>query len=125
MKLEARQNPGYEVTKDDNGNVIFKSTTPRGGGVGSTRNDIVIWKHHTMDWYQAESLVKEFYSDSGFKGLRGCNPFLTDRLFIYHETNRYEDVYGYKISDLSTDNEKFKFFVQKYINNKLNYVTNV
>ena len=78
-----------------------------------------------MDWYQAESLVKEFYSDSGFKGLRGCNPFLTDRLFIYHETNRYEDVYGYKISDLSTDNEKFKFFVQKYINNKLNYVTNV
>jgi hypothetical protein len=125
MKIEARQNPGYEVTKDNNGNVIFKSTTPRGGGVGSTRNDIVIWSHNTMDWYQAEALVKGFYSDNGFTGLRGCNPFLTDRLFVYHETNVYEDVYDYKISDLDTDDVKFRTFVQKYINDKLNWKFNV
>ena len=63
---------------------MFKSTTPRGGGVGSTRNDIVIWKHDTMDWYQAESLVQGFYSNTGFNGRRGCNPFLSDRLFAYY-----------------------------------------
>jgi hypothetical protein len=119
-KLEARQNPGYEVSKDSGGNVIFKSTTPRGGGVGSTRNDIVIWKHSNMDWHQAELLVKEFYSVDGFKGLRGCNPFLTDRLFVYHETNKYEDVYDYNLSKINTADTKFRQFVQAYIDKKLN-----
>lgn len=121
IKLESRQNPGYEVSKDNEGNVIFKSTTPRGGGVGSTRNDIVIWKHNDMDWYQAEGLVKDFYSDKGFVGLRGCNPFLSDRLFAYHETNSYENIYDYKISDIDTADQKFKDHVQLYINKKLNW----
>jgi hypothetical protein len=121
VKLEARQNPGYEVTKDNNGNVVFKSTTPRGGGVGSTRNDIVIWSHNTMDWYQAETLVQEFYSSKGFKGLRGCNPFLSDRLFAYYETNSYEDIYDHKVSDIDTSAQKFKEQVQAYINKKLNW----
>lgn len=119
IKLDARQNPGYEVSKDSAGNVIFKSTTPRGGGVGSTRNNIVIWKHDFMDWYQAEKLVKEFYSDNGFLGLRGCNPFLSDRLFSYYETNSYEEIYDYKISDVDTSDQKFKNQVQSYINKKL------
>lgn len=121
VKLEARQNPGYEVSKDNSGNVIFKSTTPRGGGVGSTRNDIVIWKHKNMDWYQAESLVKEFYSEKGFVGLRGCNPFLSDRLFAYYETNSYEDIYDYKVSEIDTSDQKFKEQVQAYINKKLSW----
>jgi|GEM_PF-2043882 len=121
VKLEARQNPGYEVSKDSSGNVVFKSTTPRGGGVGSTRNDVVIWKHTSMDWYQAETLVKDFYSDSGFKGLRGCNPFLSDRLFAYYETNRYEDIYDYRLTDVDTSDQKFKNQVQSYINKKLSW----
>jgi len=121
VKLEARQNPGYEVSKDSDGNVIFKSTTPRGGGVGSTRNDIVIWKHKDMDWYQAEDLVKKFYSDEGFIGLRGCNPFLSDRLFAYYETNSYEEIYDYKISNINTSDQKFKDQVQSYIDKKLNW----
>ena len=119
IKLEARQNPGYTVTKDNNGSVVFQSTTPRGGGVGSTRNDIVIWKHNTMSWHQAESLVQEFYGDNGFKGLRGCNPFLSDRLFVYHETNDYQEIYDVKVTSVKTDNDKFKQFVQQYIDNKL------
>ena len=121
VKLEARQNPGYEVSKDNRGNVVFKSTTPRGGGVGSTRNDIVIWQHDTMDWYRAESLVKEFYSNNGFTGLRGCNPFLSDRLFAYYETNNYEDIYEHKVSDIDTADQKFKDQVQSYIDKKLNW----
>ena len=121
IKLEARQNPGYEVSKDSRGNVIFKSTTPRGGGVGSTRNDIVIWKHNTMDWYQAESLVQEFYSANGFTGLRGCNPFLSDRLFAYYETDSYEEIYDYTLSNIDTFDQKFKNQVQSYIDKKLNW----
>jgi len=121
VKLDARQNPGYDVYKDASNNVVFQSTTPRGGGVGSTRNDVVIWKHNTMDWYEAENLVGEFYSDSGFTGLRGCNPFLSDRLFVYHEATNYEDIYDKKISDVQTNDDKFKTFVQTYINNKLNW----
>jgi len=120
IKLDARQNPGYDVFKDANKDVVFQSTTPRGGGVGSTRNDIVIWQHNTMNWYQAEALVKDFYSDNGFKGLRGCNPFLTDRLFLYHETNRYEDVYDKRISDVDTADQRFKDHIKNYINKKLN-----
>jgi hypothetical protein len=125
IKLETKQNPGYEVTKDNNGNVIFKSTTPRGGGVGSTRNNIVIWKHATMDWYQAEALVQEFYSSNGFKGLRGCNPFLSDRLFAYYETNNYEDVYDYNLAKIDTNDPKFKSQVQDYIDKKLSWSYNV
>jgi hypothetical protein len=121
IKLEARQNPGYEVSKDSGGNVIFKSTTPRGGGVGSTRNDVVIWKHNTMDWHQAESLVQKFYSSSGFIGLRGCNPFLSDRLFAYYETSMYEEIYDYRVSDINTSDQKFKDQVQSYINKKLSW----
>jgi hypothetical protein len=120
IKLDARQNPGYDVFKDANKDVVFQSTTPRGGGVGSTRNDIVIWQHNTMNWYQAEALVKDFYSDNGFIGLRGCNPFLTDRLFLYHETNRYEDVYDKRISDVDTADQRFKDHIKNYINKKLN-----
>jgi hypothetical protein len=122
-KLESRSNPGYEVKKDSNGHVIFNSTTPRGGGVGSTRNNVVIWSHKDMDWYQAESLVKEFYSNEGFKGLRGCNPFLTDRLFVYYQNNRYEDLYDFNLSKIDTDDNKFKNFVQTYIDNKLSVRT--
>jgi hypothetical protein len=121
IKLEARQNPGYEVSKDSSGNVIFKSTTPRGGGVGSTRNDIVIWKHNDMDWYQAEALVKEFYTEKGFTGLRGCNPFLSDRLFTFYETNDYTDIYDKKVTSIKTDDEKFKQFVQNYIDKKISW----
>jgi hypothetical protein len=121
VKLESRQNPGYTVTKDNNGNVVFQSTTPRGGGVGSTRNDIVIWKHDTMDWYEAETLVQDFYTDAGFIGLRGCNPFLTDRLFVYHETNDYRDVYDKKVTSIDTDDLKFRQFVQSYIDKKLSW----
>ena len=121
IKLEARQNPGYEVTKDSKGNVMFKSTTPRGGGVGSTRNDIVIWSHTTMDWYTAKSLVQEFYSNNGFAGLRGCNPFLSDRLFAYYGTNKYEEIYNCKVSDIDTGDQKFTDQVQSYIDKKLNW----
>lgn len=120
VKIEARQNPGYNVFKDANKDVVFQSTTPRGGGVGSTRNDVVIWKHNTMDWYEAEGLVKEFYSDNGFNGLRGCNPFLSDRLFLYYETNRYEDVYDKRITDIDTADQKYKDHIKNYINKKLN-----
>ena len=123
VKLETRQNEGYNVYKDKNNNVVFQSTTPRGGGVGSTRNDIVIWDHDTMNWYEAESLVQEFYSDNGFTGLRGCNPFLSDRLFVYHETNKYEDIYDKKISSVQTNDEKFVAFVENYINKKLSWST--
>ena len=123
IKLEARQNPGYEVSKDSRGNVVFKSTTPRGGGVGSTRNDIVIWKHNNMDWYQAETLVKEFYSEAGFMGLRGCNPFLSDRLFAYYKTNSYEEIYDHKISKVDTADINFKENVQEYIGKKLNWIS--
>jgi hypothetical protein len=74
-----------------------------------------------MDWYQAETLVKEFYSDAGFSGLRGCNPFLSDRLFAYHETNCYEDIYEHKIADIDTSDQKFKDQVQSYVDKKLNW----
>jgi hypothetical protein len=121
QKLEARQNPGYEVSKDRNGNVIFKSTTPRGGGVGSTRNDVVIWKHSSMDWYQAQALVQAFYSDDGFKGLVGCNPFLSDRLFPFCQTNRFEDVYDVRINTIDTADQKFNDLVQSYIDKKLSW----
>jgi hypothetical protein len=113
------------VSKDSKGNVIFKSTTPRGGGVGSTRNDIVIWQHNTMDWYQAETLVQEFYSKNGFVGLRGCNTFLSGRLFAYYQTNSYEAIYDYKISDVDSNDQKFRDQVQSYINKKLNWNNNV
>ena len=121
IKIEARQNPGYQVFKDHKGDVVFKSTTVTGGGVGSTRNDIVIWKHNTMNWYQAEALVKDFYSDNGFKGLAGCNPFLSDRLFPFYETNRYEDVYDYNVSKINIADVRFKNIVQSYIDKKLNW----
>lgn len=118
-KLDAKQHPGYEVYKDKNGDVVFKSI--QGGGVGSTRNDVVIWKHNTMDWYQADALVKEFYSDDGVKCLRGCNPFLSDRLFVLYETDSYQEIYDKKISDVDTGDPKFKTFVQNYIDKKLNW----
>jgi hypothetical protein len=74
-----------------------------------------------MDWYQAQTLVQEFYSNAGFIGLRGCNPFLSDRLFAYHETNSYEEIYDYKVSNIDTSDQKFKDQVQSYINKKLNW----
>jgi hypothetical protein len=125
IKLEAKQNPGYEVTKDNQGNIIFKSTTPRGGGVGSTRNDVIIWKHDTMDWHQAEGLVKSFYSANGFKGLVGCNPFLSDRLFPLYQTNKYQDVYDVKINKIDTDDQRYNNLVQDYIDKKLSWSNNV
>jgi hypothetical protein len=124
VKLEARQNPGYEVSRDSDGSVIFKSTTPRGGGVGSTRNDIVIWKHNDMDWHQAKNLVTEFYSENGFKGLRGCNPFLSDRAFALYETNSYEDIYSCRLAGIDTSDQKFKDQVQAYVNKKLSWSKN-
>ena len=117
-------NPGYNVYKDANGDVVFK--TIHGGGVGTTRlNNIVVWEHDTMDWYQAEALVKEFYTDAGFKGRRGCNPFLSDRLFPIYNTNNYEDVYDVYISGVDTADQKYKDLVQSYINKKLNWSPNV
>jgi hypothetical protein len=76
-----------------------------------------------MDWYQAESLVKEFYSDDGFIGLRGCNPFLSDRLFAYYQTSDYEEIYDYKVTDVDTADQKYRDLVQSYINKKLNWNT--
>jgi hypothetical protein len=76
-----------------------------------------------MDWYQAELLVQEFYSDAGFIGLRGCNPFLSDRLFAYHETSSYEKIYDYKLSNIDTDDQRYRNQVQLYINKKLNWST--
>jgi hypothetical protein len=78
-----------------------------------------------MDWYQAQSLVQEFYSDAGFQGLRGCNPFLSDRLFAYHETNSYEDIYDLRLTDIDTGDQKFKNQVKLYINKKLSWNNNV
>lgn len=124
-KLHAKKNEGYEVSRDSNGNVLFKSTTPRGGGVGSTRNDIVIWNHDTMSWYDAENLVKKFYSENGFLGLRGCNPFLSDRLFPYFETTRYEDVYEVRLNAISNSDKKYIDNVQRYIDNKLSWKPSV
>ncbi len=122
-KLDSKEHPGYEVYKDENGDVVFKSI--KGGGVGSTRNNVVIWEHNTMNWYQAEALVKEFYSHNGFNGLRGCNPFLSDRLFPYYQTDNYEDVYDKRLTDLDTNDEKFKELVQDYINKKLSWTSSV
>lgn len=119
-KLDSKEHPGYEIYKDDKGDVVFKSI--QGGGVGTTRKDIVIWDHHNMNWYEADALVKEFYSDKGFKGRKGGNPFLTDRLFRYYETNVYEDIYDNNISDIDTNDVKFKAFVQNYINKKLSWI---
>lgn len=118
-------NPGYHVYKDINGNVIFKSI--QGGGVGTTRlKNIVVWEHDDMNWYQAEHLVKEFYDpEKGYKGRRGGNPFLSDRLFPYFDTTQYEDVYDEYISKVPTDDIKFKNIVQRYIDNKLSWKPNV
>lgn len=117
-KIEARPNPGYDVFKDENGDVVFNSI--KGGGVGATRNDIVIWEHDTMSWHEAEYLVKEFYGDNGFRGLRGCNPFLSDRLFPYYETTNYRDVHGVNLANIDTNDIRYKIFVQSYIDRKLN-----
>jgi hypothetical protein len=118
-KMDVKEHPGYEVSKDENGDVVFKSI--RSGGVGSTRNNVVVWEHDYMNWYQAEALVKDFYTDNGFAGLRGCNPFLSDRLFNFYETSNYEDIYDHKISEVPTDHPKFKKFIQDYINKKLSW----
>jgi hypothetical protein len=120
-KMEVREHPGYDVYKDEKGDVVFKSI--RAGGVGSTRNDIVVWEHDYMNWYQAEALVKEFYTDKGFTGLRGCNPFLSDRLFPYFETDDYRDIYDVRLTDIDTADQKFKDIVQNYINKKLNWIS--
>lgn len=122
-KIDVKEHPGYNVYKDANGDIKFDAI--KGGGVGSTRNNIVIWEHNTMDWYQAEKLVKEFYSEDGFKGMAGCNPFLSDRLFAYYETNNYEEVYDHDLSKINTADPKFKSQVQNYINKKLNWKYNV
>jgi hypothetical protein len=118
-KLDTKDHPGYEVYKDSKGDVVFKSI--QGGGVGTTRKDIVVWQHDNMDWHKAEALVKEFYSENGFKGRKGGNPFLTDRLFRYYETSVYEEIYDKNISDIDTNDQKFKDFVQNYINKKLSW----
>jgi len=118
-KLDSKEHPGYNVYKDEKGDIVFKSI--QGGGVGTTRKDVVIWKHNDMDWFKAEALVKEFYSTEGYKGRKGGNPFLTDRLFRYYETSTYEDIYDKNISDIDTNDIKFKEFVQSYINKKLSW----
>jgi radical SAM superfamily enzyme YgiQ (UPF0313 family) len=118
-KMGVREHPGYEIYKNEKGDVIFKSI--RAGGVGSTRNNIVIWEHDYMNWYQAEAMVKEFYTDKGFTGLRGGNPFLSDRLFPFYETNNYQDVYDCELTSIDTADEKYKDRVQRYIDRKLNW----
>jgi len=65
--------------------------------------------------------VQEFYSDIGFQSLRGCNPFLSDRLFAFYETTSYEEIYNRKVSDVDTSDQKFKDQVQSYIDKKLNW----
>jgi hypothetical protein len=118
-------NPGYKVYKDDKGDVVFK--TIQDGGVGTTRlNNIVVWEHDSMNWYQAKALVNEFYNtETGFKGRVGCNPFLSDRLFPMYDTNNYEDVYDINISEIDTADQKYKDQVQEYINKKLNWKSHV
>lgn len=119
-KLDAKEHPGYEVIKDEKGDVVFKSI--QGGGVGSTRNDIVIWKHKNMDWYKAEYLVKEFYDkEHGYKGRVGGNPFLSDRLFPLYQTSDFRDVYDVHISKVNTNDDRYKAIVQNYINKKLSW----
>jgi hypothetical protein len=118
-------NPGYKVTRDSNGQVIFK--TIQTGGVGTTRlKNIVVWEHDTMNWHKAESLVNEFYDpDLGFKGKLACNPILTDRLFPLYNTSNYEDVYDKNISDVNTADQTYIDQVQQYIKKKLNWKPNV
>lgn len=126
IKLDTKENPGYEVNKGSDGTVKFKSTTPTGGGVGSTRNNVVIWKHNTMDWYQAEILVKEFYDpEKGYKGRIGGNPFLSDRLFPLFQTDNYSEIYDVHISQVDTAGQKYKDLVQDYINKKLSWKASV
>ncbi len=118
-------NPGYNVYKDSQGDVVFK--TIQDGGVGTTRlKNIVVWEHDTMNWFEAKKLVQDFYNrESGFKGLLGCNPFLSDRLFPYYQTNNYEDVYDIRLTDIDTADEKYKNLIQDYVNKKLNWKSNV
>lgn len=114
-------NPGYNVYRDDKGQVIFKSII--GGGVGTTRLDnILVWEHDNMNWYRAQELVKEFYDkEKGFKGRIGANPILSDRLFPLYETTEYEDVYDVHISSVNTSDQKYIDNVQTYINKKLSW----
>ena len=78
-----------------------------------------------MDWHQAQGLVQEFYSADGFKGLLGCNPFLSDRLFPLYQTDRYEDLYDVKINTINTAHQKYRDIVQDYINKKLSWGVSV
>ena len=118
-------NPGYDVSRNANGQIIFK--TIQTGGVGTTRLDnIVIWEHDTMNWYQAKALVNEFYNkETGFKGRIGGNPILSDRLFPLYDTNDFEDVYDKHIAEVDTADQKYIDLVQEYITKKLNWRPNV
>jgi len=117
----SRANPGYDVTRNEKGQIVFKSII--GGGVGTTRLDnIVIWEHNEMNWYRAQELVKEFYDkNKGFKGKLACNPILSDRLFVYYKTTEYESIYDKLITKIDTADEIFINFVNDYIENKLNW----
>ena len=114
-------NPGYHVYKDSRGDTVFK--TIQTGGVGTTRLDnIMIWEHDTMNWYQAQELVKEFYNEkTGFRGKAGGNPILSDRLFAYKNTNNYEDVCDLDLSKIDTADDVFKKRVGDYIQKKLSW----
>ena len=118
-KIDSREHPGYYVHKDQNNNTVIKSINA--GGVGTTRNNVIIWQHDYMNWYQAEKLVEEFYGKNGYIGRLGGNPFLSDRLFVYHQATDFEQIYDYNISDVSSTDEVFLKFVQNYIDNKLNW----
>lgn len=119
------ENPGYEVTRAANGQIAFN--TIHGGGVGTTRNSkIVVWEHDTMNWYQAKALVDKFYDkEIGFKGRKGGNPILSDRLFPLYNTNHFEDVYDCHIQHVDTADQIYIDQVQRYITKKLNWKPSV
>jgi len=118
---ESRANPGYNVTRNDKGQIVFKSIV--GGGVGTTRLDnIVIWEHDNMNWYRAQELVKEFYDkEIGFQGKIGCNPILSDRLFVYYKTNEFTNIYDKLINKVDTADKIFIDFVDNYKIKKINW----
>ena len=69
--------------------------------------------------------MQKFYSKDGFIGLRGCNPFLSDRLFPFYQTDNYEDVYDVRLNSINTADKKYNDIVQDYINKKLSWKASV
>jgi len=119
--IGAQEANGQVLTRDENGNLQFKSTVQYAGGVGTTREKICIWAHDNMDWYQAGNLVRKFYSNDGFIGRSGNNPILTDRLFDFYNTTEYEDIWDKDMRDVNDTAPVFLNIIRDYIDNKINW----